>query len=68
MSELRRQSCISVDTETTSASPTQADIVGFSFAWKPGEDGLDFWQFADAPRRRVVPPAWKESEPVARGR
>jgi DNA polymerase-1 len=37
MAELRVQSCISVDTETTSVSPTQAEIVGLSFAWKPGE-------------------------------
>jgi DNA polymerase I len=37
MTDLRRQSCISVDTETTNTSPTQADLVGFSFAWEPGE-------------------------------
>lgn len=37
LAELKRQSCISIDTETTHVSPTQADLVGFSFAWKPGE-------------------------------
>lgn len=37
LSVLRKQSCISIDTETTSVSPTQAELVGFSFAWKPGE-------------------------------
>ncbi|HEV3004627.1 MAG TPA: DNA polymerase I [Pirellulales bacterium] len=31
---LSRQPRISVDTETTSVSPTAADIVGFSFAWE----------------------------------
>lgn len=37
LAELRKQSCLSLDTETTSVSPTQADLVGLSFAWKPGE-------------------------------
>ncbi|HVX13689.1 MAG TPA: DNA polymerase I [Pirellulales bacterium] len=37
LAALRRQSCISIDTETTSAAATQADLVGFSFAWHPGE-------------------------------
>jgi DNA polymerase I len=37
LADLRRQSCISVDTETTSVSPTQAEIVGISLAWTPGE-------------------------------
>ena len=37
MADLRRRSCISVDTETTSVSPTRAELVGLSFAWKPGQ-------------------------------
>ncbi|HVA51477.1 MAG TPA: DNA polymerase I [Pirellulales bacterium] len=36
MLELRGQACISIDTETTSIAPTQAELVGFSFAFKPG--------------------------------
>ncbi|HUY34380.1 MAG TPA: DNA polymerase I [Pirellulales bacterium] len=31
---MSRQARISIDTETTSASPTAAEIVGFSFAWE----------------------------------
>jgi DNA polymerase-1 len=37
LAHLRQQKWISFDTETTSVSPTRADIVGYSFAWKPGE-------------------------------
>jgi len=36
VADLRRQSRISVDTETTSLSPAAAEVVGYSFAWKPG--------------------------------
>lgn len=35
--EMSRHMQISIDTETTSVSPTQAEIVGYSFAWKPGQ-------------------------------
>lgn len=34
--ELSQQKRISVDTETTSANPRWAEIVGYSFAWQPG--------------------------------
>lgn len=34
---LSSQTRISVDTETTSVRPTEADLVGYSFAWAPGE-------------------------------
>jgi len=37
LTELKRQSQFSFDTETTDVSPTRAEIVGYSFAWKPGE-------------------------------
>lgn len=37
LEDLKRQTRFSFDTETTALSPTQADIVGYSFAWKPGE-------------------------------
>ena len=35
--ELSRQQRISIDTETTSTNPRWAEIVGYSFAWQPGE-------------------------------
>jgi DNA polymerase-1 len=35
--ELSRQPAISFDTETTSISPRQAEIVGYSFSWREGE-------------------------------
>ncbi|PPK85123.1 DNA polymerase I [Neolewinella xylanilytica] len=36
LKELRNQSLISFDTETTSVDPTTAELVGMSFAWKSG--------------------------------
>ena len=35
--ELAKQTSVSFDTETTSVSPTQADIVGYSFCWNDGD-------------------------------
>jgi DNA polymerase-1 len=35
--EMSRQPAISFDTETTSISPRQAEIVGYSFSWRDGE-------------------------------
>jgi len=35
--ELSQQSLISVDTETTSVSPREAEIVGYALAYQPGE-------------------------------
>ena len=37
VAELQQQTQISFDTETTDISPRCAEIVGYSFAWKPGE-------------------------------
>lgn len=37
LGELRRQQRISFDTETTSVSPTRAELVGYSFSWGPDE-------------------------------
>jgi len=37
VAQLEPQERICVDTETTSLLPTQADIVGYAIAWKPGE-------------------------------
>ncbi len=36
MEELSQQKVFSFDTETTALCATRADIVGYSFAWKPG--------------------------------
>ena len=37
LAELKQQTQFSFDTETTDISPTRAEIVGYSFAFKPGE-------------------------------
>ncbi|MFV1964787.1 MAG: DNA polymerase I [Pirellulaceae bacterium] len=34
---MRQQARIAIDTETTSTNPRFAEIVGYSFAWRPGE-------------------------------
>lgn len=36
LAELRKQTLISVDTETTSRNAMRAELVGLSFSWKPG--------------------------------
>ena len=36
LAELRRQTLISVDTETTSVNAMRAELVGLSFSWEPG--------------------------------
>ena len=45
--------------------PTLVNNQRAYFSWKPGEETVDFWQFADSARRRPVPPAWKEAETAA---
>jgi len=37
VSQLAEQDQISIDTETTDVSPRHAELVGYSFAWKPGQ-------------------------------
>ncbi|MCH2184039.1 MAG: DNA polymerase I, partial [Mariniblastus sp.] len=37
LAQLSEQTLVSLDTETTNINPRQAEIVGYSFAWKPGE-------------------------------
>jgi DNA polymerase-1 len=36
LAELRKQTLISVDTETTSVNAMRAELVGLSFSWEPG--------------------------------
>ena len=39
------------------------------FSWKPGEEGLAFWNFADDLNRKAVPVSWTKAgkdKPVAR--
>jgi DNA polymerase-1 len=37
VSQLAEQEQISIDTETTDINPRHAELVGYSFAWKPGQ-------------------------------
>ncbi len=37
LAQLSQQTLVSLDTETTNINPRQAEIVGYSFAWNPGE-------------------------------
>ncbi len=36
------------------------------FSWRPGEEGLDFWNFAGDPARRPVPESWIKAPPPRR--
>lgn len=46
--------------------PTLVNNQRAYFSWKLDEDELNYWQFADGHRRRAVPAAWKEPEPMVR--
>jgi hypothetical protein len=46
--------------------PTLVNNQKAYFSWKPGEAELNHWQFVGSTRRRPVPTAWMEEEPVAR--
>jgi hypothetical protein len=46
--------------------PTLVNNQRAYFSWRPGEENVDFWQFADSARRRPVPSAWKEEQAAAR--
>ena len=37
ISQMEQQGQLSIDTETTDISPRNAEIVGYSFAWRPGQ-------------------------------
>jgi DNA polymerase-1 len=55
VSEMAGQARLSVDTETTSPSPTEADLVGLSFAWREGQG---WYVPVRAPAGdRTIPPA-----------
>jgi hypothetical protein len=48
--------------------PTLVDDQPAYFSWRPGEDGLLFWHYADSGTRQAVPPAWtRPPEPRRRG-
>ncbi len=49
--------------------PTLVDDQPAYFSWRPGEEGLGFWHYADSATRQAVPPAWtKPPEPRRRSR
>jgi hypothetical protein len=37
------------------------------FSWRPGEEGLLYWHFADDPTRREIPVSWTKPETRRRG-
>ena len=37
------------------------------FSWRPGEEGLRFWHFADDAIRHEIPASWTKPEPRRRG-
>jgi hypothetical protein len=41
--------------------PTLVNDQRAYFTWKPGDELVAFWQFADSTRRRPVPEEWKDT-------
>lgn len=54
VNEMSRQELLSVDTETTNLNPRLAEIVGYSFSWRPGE-GFYVPVLAPAGEPRIPP-------------
>jgi hypothetical protein len=48
--------------------PTLVNNQRAFFSWKPGEESVEFWQFADNGRRRTVPAAWKDVQEAVRSK
>jgi hypothetical protein len=42
--------------------PTMVNKRRAYFSWRPGEETLSFWQYADDEERRPVPASWTKSE------
>jgi hypothetical protein len=42
--------------------PTIVNEQAAYFSWRPGEDGLGFWNFAGDPARRPVPEGWTKPQ------
>ncbi len=59
-----------IDVETGQVGfPTIVNNRRAFFSWRPGEEGVHFWHFAEDQARRTVPPAWKEpSDKVRAGK
>jgi len=42
--------------------PTMVNKRRAYFSWRPGEETLSFWQYADDEERRPIPASWTKSE------
>jgi DNA polymerase-1 len=62
--ELRGREEFAVDTETTSAFPMQADLVGMSFSWKKGEAYYVAFRGPDLAWQAELRPALEALRPV----
>ena len=47
--------------------PTQVNNRPAFFSWRPGDEGLLHWHFADDPTRQPIPESWTRNEPRRRG-
>lgn len=47
--------------------PTRVNDRAAYFSWQPGEEGLEYWNYADGYDRRPVPADWME-QPMPRSR
>jgi hypothetical protein len=70
LTELEALGVVLIEPETGQIGfPTLVDDQPAYFSWRPGEDGLLHWHYADSATRQAVPPAWtKPPEPRRRSR
>ena len=67
LQEVRRQTLAELEALGVALLDAAAGLVGFPtivndrpafFSWRPGEEGLRFWNYAGDRNRRPVPEAW----------
>jgi hypothetical protein len=69
LAELQALGVTLLDIETGRVGfPTLVNDRRAYFSWRPGEDGVRVWHFADDPVLRAIPPSWAKVTEVPRGR
>jgi hypothetical protein len=68
LTELEGLGVVLVDREAGQVGfPTFVNDRPACFSWRPGEEGLRYWHFADDAARHEIPVSWTRAEPRRRG-
>ena len=68
LGELEGLGVVLVERETGQVGfPTFVNNRPACFSWRPGEEGLLYWHFADDATRHEIPVSWTRPEPRRRG-